>query len=123
MAVRLRSELFDECSIASTQVTVKCHRGVRHARKTGPVSQRCEGDRAIGYQLELRRASKRVDCGQILKTGARYNAAKYNRYVTTDPTVFKTTAIDHSAIPPRSTITPEIRAVFASSILNRIPGA
>jgi hypothetical protein len=28
-------------------------------------------------------------------------AAKYNRYVITDPTVFKTTAIDRSAIPPR----------------------
>src|SRR5260221_7419758 len=28
-------------------------------------------------------------------------AAKYNRYVITDPPVFKTTAIDHSAIPPR----------------------
>jgi hypothetical protein len=35
-----------------------------------------------------------------LKIWARNNPAKYNRYVITDPTRFKTTAIDHSAIPP-----------------------
>jgi len=29
------------------------------ARKTGPVSQRCEGDRGIGYRLELRKGINR----------------------------------------------------------------
>jgi hypothetical protein len=81
------------------QVTVKCHRGVRQARKTGRVSQRREGDCAIGYRLELRRASERQDCGQIFEMFGPSNAARYNRYVITDPTLFKTTAIDRSAIP------------------------
>src|SRR5262245_4852906 len=61
-----------------------------------------EGQSAIGYQLELRRASSECpNYGQIFIIWTLYSAAKYNRYVITDPLVFKTTAIDHSAIPQR----------------------
>jgi hypothetical protein len=59
---------------------------------------------AIGYQLELGSASERGNYGQILKMAGPNNPAKYNRYVITDPPVFKTTAIDHSAIPPHRNV-------------------
>jgi hypothetical protein len=41
--------------------------------------------------------------GGIVAIGSRVVPPKYNRLAVTDPvTRFKTTAIDHSAIPPRS---------------------
>jgi ribosomal protein L34E len=47
------------------------------------------GEVAIGYQLELEKASRCGNCGQILKIWARNKPAKYNRYVITDPTSFQ----------------------------------
>jgi len=45
-------------------------------------------------------------------------ARRHNRYVITDPDVFKTTAIDHSAIPPHDSF--ERLALWPSAILHDI---
>jgi hypothetical protein len=54
--------------------------------------------RRIGYQVKLGRRSERRSYGVILEMRARSTPAKYNRYVITDRNLFKTTAIDRSAI-------------------------
>jgi ribosomal protein L34E len=75
------------------------------------------GDVAIGYQLELEKASRCGNCGQILKIWTRNKPAKYNRYVITNPTRFQDHRHRPLGHPSASKIAPEIARSGALAIL------
>ena len=58
----------------------------------------------ISYRAALRGRSDRANCGRILRILDAIRWAKYRRLGITERGGFKTTAIDHSAIPPRRNV-------------------
>src|SRR5262245_45585455 len=79
-------------------------------RKTRRIRRKPAVEFAIGYQVELRRASECAACGQIFEMQVPNNPTKHNCYVITDPARF-------SRLPPSTTrpsLRGEIRPHFAA---------